>query len=122
MKSAMSMVVSLAASLLLACGAGTSADESSTTSSPAGDEQGAVTAAAPVCGDGICAPIERLNCPADCPNGTCGDGVCCNGETTLSCPSDCPRNVPYCYKNIMASTPDTEASATEAPSASGSAM
>ncbi|WP_052518329.1 hypothetical protein [Archangium violaceum] len=121
MKSVVSLVVSLAASLLLACGAGASADESSTTSSPAGDEQGAVTAAAPICGDGICALIERSNCPADCPNGICGDGVCCNGETTLSCPSDCPRDVPYCYKNVMGSTPDTEASGTEAPSDSGSA-
>ncbi|MFY0570325.1 hypothetical protein ACN28E_41775 [Archangium lansingense] len=113
MKSAVSIIVSLATGLLLACGAGpdASVDEPVTSSPPTADEQGSVTAAAPVCGDGICAPIERLNCPSDCPDGTCGDGVCCHGETTLSCPSDCPRNLPYCYKNALsANEPATEVS------------
>ncbi len=101
MKSAVSLIVSLATGLLLACGAGpdSSVDEPVTSSPPAANESGSVTAAA-VCGDGICTVSERSTCPMDCPP-VCGDGVCCGGETNQSCPTDCPRDLPYCYKNAL---------------------
>lgn len=43
------------------------------------------------CGDGICRSSETAaNCPQDCANQLCGNGICENAEaTSLSCPRDC---------------------------------
>lgn len=125
MKSAVRIVVSLAASFLLACGVGpeSAADESVTSSSGAGDERGDVTAAAAVCGDGICALIERRSCPADCPWPICGDGVCCDGETQASCPTDCSLgDKPYCYKNPLLTSGPESSSAPEVSESTVSPM
>ncbi|MGE6758219.1 hypothetical protein ACQKGO_09425 [Corallococcus interemptor] len=52
------------------------------------------------CGDFICDPATEnpFNCPQDCGGGpTCGDSVCCDGETPSSCPQDCPYLSDFCY-------------------------
>jgi hypothetical protein len=57
------------------------------------DDSPAADAAAPKCGDGICAGSEIGNCAADCGSGPgvrCGNGMCENGESTATCATDCP--------------------------------
>ncbi len=47
---------------------------------------------AAVCGDGVCNPDETThNCPQDCCDPVCGDGMCqCEcGEAIADCPYDC---------------------------------
>ena len=42
------------------------------------------------CGDGVCDQGEQGNCPEDCP--VCGDNVCSPGEDAQNCPGDCPAS------------------------------
>ena len=45
------------------------------------------------CGDGVCTnpPENNGNCPDDCPDVLCGNGVCDPGEPE-TCPADCPSD------------------------------
>ena len=44
------------------------------------------------CGDNYCMKKESetiTNCPSDCTNNQCGNGICSNGENADNCPVDC---------------------------------
>ncbi|MCA9520529.1 MAG: hypothetical protein KC609_06135 [Myxococcales bacterium] len=60
------------------------------------------------CGDGTCDSSEVGHCPADCPpvtRGTCGDGVCGDGETQSNCPKDCkPTSGEICGDGVCGPT------------------
>ncbi|AKF86579.1 hypothetical protein SAMN05443572_106356 [Myxococcus fulvus] len=99
MKAAWGVVVALSLGLVVGCGVGTDATEDR----PVADDALATSESAlAVCGDGICEPIERLRCPADCRGEYCGNGACCPGETAQSCPGDCTQGDPgqFCYRGF----------------------
>ena len=56
---------------------------------PGGRCDGAGRCIAYFCGDGLCTQGETsVSCPRDC-GSVCGDGACNGSETPLGCPQDC---------------------------------
>ncbi len=98
MKAAWSVAMALTVGLVVGCGAGAMEKDPGVEEALATSESELA-----VCGDGVCEPIERLRCPADCPSGEyCGNRACCPGETTQNCPEDCTQGNPgqFCYRSF----------------------
>ncbi|WP_163785320.1 hypothetical protein [Myxococcus vastator] len=79
MRNVMSVVVSLSASLLLACGPVPEAGEGDALAEEAATRTDSLSwRDAPVCGDGVCCMERMSECPSDCPNedGGLGGTVC----------------------------------------------
>ncbi len=62
------------------------------------------------CGDAICDPGEEGACFIDCPDGTCGDGLCLGSETTDTCSEDCGERgeAGFCGDAICQASEDTQ--------------
>jgi hypothetical protein len=71
----------------------------------------------PVCDDGVCEEGETtVSCPADC-HAVCGDGTCEAGqEDSLSCVEDCPES---CGDDVCTSSEDAESCPVDCPATCG---